>query len=856
MSVDRAPPVQAPPAPTGEAEPEDPLRMAQLEKRVHVSASTKRDSRLHPARGEEGVQTGRHGPEVKAPKSAADAQGVEDATLFVVQGVLPRQVGEKNYLFAYSPKLDTTGFMKESALAPAAPSPTGRPRPAVGGGAEPKLSVAQVRAILPEELAMGAADVRRTAEARVGELFEKLMQRGGGGAQKLDELKRAYATTARGFVEDARAGGGQGAAAAWTDFTAMKTFDARAMQAAGGGDMVLAQADGFELGSLAHQLAREAAAASTPGGRVRGTIRAAARRLADRDRLKAQLTPLVAPRVQAALQTPTTGFAAAGTGPVPVGGSDITGDVLADARDRFGVHLDQTITDATPAKAMGKLAAVFDRAAPEAGDSAKLSVKIKVPIYMGTYVQIGVSAEVHRGLRGAVNAAGDVPTPDRNWIEARGDIDLEAGWEAVGLDVAAGGGVMLRAGAKTPQKVADALSYGMYRKFGKYDAFARVWAGDGLRAEDGPGKRDRAEMWAAGKEEEVFGDDAAAFVDTGWKVGARAKVGAAGATFEGKVGFTKFRRWNQAALKTALETPGTPDAEQPFGLGAAVAQGTGAARNAQIRDAIDRKDGGQYILPSKKVLSIALKASLPQIGGVGVSFKGVMAKFPGDKGTKGRVFNPWDAQIEADVAFGPIVAAGSLLKVIESIGHTVGATMGKVEQLGGGGEQAHAAQGAAPALQGAVGSDPALTDIDRAVKSRAAHAVHDVAHHANARTANPDTAPNGGLDALGAKIPDAKPTWQGDKPNVDSGLEKFSAAGVLDMASKLRFELLFARPPGPATADEHPPIKLSLMVSTLSNLGLNVGLLKASYARGARIALLGPFDIRKGKTKPPTGGAR
>lgn len=167
----------------------------------------------------------------------------------------------------------------------------------------------------------------------------------------------------------------------------------------------------------------------------------------------------------------------------------------------------------TTAEGMSALGRLADLVVKNRGDSAKLEVELKIPVpETPAYVSIKVVAEAERGVTTRKNGAppGGV---DAKSLKVGAQLNVGGGVELWGLQLDGSLGFFVRAQAMDTQKTFQALNYAAYRvACGINDGMANWWGGSGKSKGDGSGTdgghgkgaMERAEMWAAMVEENVF----------------------------------------------------------------------------------------------------------------------------------------------------------------------------------------------------------------------------------------------------------------------------------------------------------------------------------------------------------------
>ncbi len=240
-------------------------------------------------------------------------------------------------------------------------------------------------------------------------------------------------------------------------------------------------------------------------------------------------------------------------------GQDVSDRVVNKVeQDKVGKKsLELGITAPTMNKALRLLGVVLDNAIAGAGETISLGIELTIPTGTGVAVVIGLKGVAARGLNGATTAGvTTLGKPQR--LEIMAKFSLGVGADAIGLKSSGTVGVLVRSGSDAGTDAAmQALSYATYRA-AKPEAFANLWA-----PEDKMGKasvqprpaRQRAEMWAAMVEEQIFsgGATAGTYGDVGISADATAGVNIADvAKLEASLGDTLFSRYNEESMKASL----------------------------------------------------------------------------------------------------------------------------------------------------------------------------------------------------------------------------------------------------------------------------------------------------------------
>jgi hypothetical protein len=214
--------------------------------------------------------------------------------------------------------------------------------------------------------------------------------------------------------------------------------------------------------------------------------------------------------------------------------------------------LDTVIKANTTDEGLGVLGRMLDQLIPQAGDSASISVELKIPIPESpAYVTLKLEGKAGRGTTGFATS-GVTTLGDPKRLEVMAKFSVGVGAEAFGLKGDLSVGFFVRAGANDGTAATmKSLSYGAYRSASALSSsFGNWWSGNGkgsdLKASE------RAEAWAAMIEEQVFEGDDSAYADIGGSLGASGKVNGGFATLGASGSGDLFRRYDKTGLAKSL----------------------------------------------------------------------------------------------------------------------------------------------------------------------------------------------------------------------------------------------------------------------------------------------------------------
>lgn len=339
-----------------------------------------------------------------------------------------------------------------------------------------------------------------------------------------------------------------------------------------------------------------------------------------------------------------------------VRGSLAQGVALRAKQDEVGARaINAAFTAATTDEGMRAIGKLLDKVVAQPGDIVELSVELKIPI-PGTpfFVTLTFEGKAGRGVTGFTTAGfAALGNPKRLEVQARMAIGGGVGVSLLGLDIEASAsiGFFLRAGAdEGTRETMMAFSYGAYQAANRLSPqFGNWWAGGGVGVSEG--KTQRAEMWAAMVEEQVFDADGSAFADTGLDLGADAKVDAGVAAAEARLRTERMTRYDKEGLEASL--------------------GTAFAEPVKDKQAAKDRRG---VVAGRQVRSYAVETEVSvDIAGQGVSF-GVA--FSGERadGDDNAFAKNWAVDITAGLSL-PGDAPGTLLDQVAA-GFVAGALSG------------------------------------------------------------------------------------------------------------------------------------------------------------------------------------
>lgn len=239
---------------------------------------------------------------------------------------------------------------------------------------------------------------------------------------------------------------------------------------------------------------------------------------------------------------------------------EIASMVAEEASDVGMKSVQQAIKCNTTDEGLGIVGKLIDQLIPLPGEQASLDISLQIPTGDGiSYVVLKLMGKAGRGITGfSTSGVTTLGNPKR--LEVMAQFSVGAGAETFGLKAEAAIGFFVRAGSdQGTAATMKALSYGGYRAAsGIKSEFGNWWAGGGkgshLSAEE------RAEIWAAAIEEQVFKESEGAnaesknaFVDIGGSLGGNIGLGvkdvfSAGLALGGEV----FKRYDAAALAASL----------------------------------------------------------------------------------------------------------------------------------------------------------------------------------------------------------------------------------------------------------------------------------------------------------------
>jgi hypothetical protein len=222
--------------------------------------------------------------------------------------------------------------------------------------------------------------------------------------------------------------------------------------------------------------------------------------------------------------------------------------------------LQKAITCNTTDEGLGIVGKFLDQVIPLPGEQVSLDISLKIPTSDGvSYVVLKLMGKAGRGITGfSTSGVTTLGNPKR--LEVMAQFSVGAGAETFGLKAEASIGFFTRAGSdQGTAATMKALSYGGYRAAsGIKSEFGNWWAGGGkgsnLSAEE------RAEMWAAAIEEQVFkesedgsGESKNAFADIGGSLSGSGGIGVKDVfSAEMGLGGEVFKRYDAAALEGSL----------------------------------------------------------------------------------------------------------------------------------------------------------------------------------------------------------------------------------------------------------------------------------------------------------------
>ncbi len=295
--------------------------------------------------------------------------------------------------------------------------------------------------------------------------------------------------------------------------------------------------------------------------------------------------------------------------------------------------LKQAIKANTTAEGMAAVGRLVDLAVPQRGDACKVEIELRIPVNTGPgFVKLHLLGEAERGVTTRKNGAppGGV---DAKSLKVGMQFNIGGGIDAWGVRLDGTIGFFVRAQAMDTQKTFQALNYGAYRfACGINNGMADWWGGSG-KAKDtsggghGKGATERAELWAAMVEENVFmrknphydphwqpGDPAKkkheyipdddAFVDIGGALNAKGKVKAHVFEAEAQARGELFSHIDGATIKQRVKKAkqkGKIANTSDIGLG----KGGTTEQDAKDRRKVIRpKTGGGMVLEAKTQFKI------------------------------------------------------------------------------------------------------------------------------------------------------------------------------------------------------------------------------------------------------------
>lgn len=326
--------------------------------------------------------------------------------------------------------------------------------------------------------------------------------------------------------------------------------------------------------------------------------------------------------------------------------------------EHVGQRALQTAIEAnTTDAALGKVGQFLDQMLPQPGDSASLSIELKIPIPDSpAYVTLKLEGKAGRGTTG-FSTSGVTTLGDPKRLEVMARFSVGVGAETFGLKGDLSVGFFVRAGANAGTAATmKSLSYGAYRSAAALnDAFGNWWAGSGKGSE--LSAVERAERWAAMVEEQVFAADDSAFADIGGTVGASGKANAGFATLGASASGDMFRRYDKAGLAASI-------GDDRFAL--ALGQGRQAAEDRR-RAAAGRTVGS---------IGFSLTAEAA-IAGQKVAFG---ASFSAEKagGDDNTFAKNWGVELTAALGFAP----GTMSEVEQIAGGFVSGILSTMQNVG------------------------------------------------------------------------------------------------------------------------------------------------------------------------------